>query len=36
MLKAWRNAYLLEEVRKINKKGDMLIDLDLEDYLNPQ
>lgn len=36
MLKAWRNAYLLEAVRKINKKGDMLIDLDFDDYLNPQ
>lgn len=36
MLKVWRNAWLLEAVRKINKKGDMLIDLDLDDYLNPQ
>lgn len=36
MLKVWRNAYLLEAVRKLDKKGDMLIDLDIDDYLNPQ
>lgn len=36
MLRARRNAYILETIRKMNKKGDMLIDLDLDDYLHPQ
>jgi hypothetical protein len=35
MLRARRNAYILEIIRKMNKKGDMLIDLDLYDYLHP-
>ena len=31
-----RNAYLLDLLKKQDKSGKQIIDLDIDDYLNPQ